>query len=90
MFLPNFRKSGNLVDLAAWLDTGVGKYAENNKHTDFYLENLVPNQDKKPRPTTRRILPITRRTFPLTQANGYKQLTQLQVTHTLMFNTLEH
>ena len=31
---------------------------------DFYVENLVPNQGKKPRPTTRR-------TFSLTRANGY-------------------
>ena len=53
------------------LDTAVGKDAENNEHTDFYVENLVPNQGKKPRPTTRRILPTTRRTFPLTRANGY-------------------
>jgi len=37
------------------LDTAVGKYTENNEHTDFYVENLVPNQGKKPRPTTRRI-----------------------------------
>ena len=53
------------------LDTAVGTDAENNKHTNFYVENLVPNQGKKPRPTTRRILPTTRRTFPLTRANGY-------------------
>ena len=46
------------------LDAAVGKYAENNEHTNFYVENLVPNQGKKPRPTTRR-------TFPLTPANGY-------------------
>jgi len=26
------------------LDTAVGKYAENNEHTDFYVENLVPNR----------------------------------------------
>ena len=26
------------------LDTAVGKYAENNEHTDFYVKNLVPNQ----------------------------------------------
>ena len=37
------------------LDTAVGKYAENNEHTDFYMENLVSNQGKKPRPTIRRI-----------------------------------
>ena len=53
------------------LDTAVDKYAENNEHTDFYMENLVPNQGKKPRPTTRRISPTARRTFPLTWANGY-------------------
>ena len=53
------------------LDTAVDKYAENNEHTDFYVKNLVPNQGKKPRPTTCRILPTTRRTFPLTWANGY-------------------
>jgi len=53
------------------LDTAVGKYTENNEHTDFYVENLMPDQGKKPRPTTRRILLTTRRTFPLTRANGY-------------------
>ena len=28
------------------LDTAVGKYAENNEHKNFYVENLVPNQGK--------------------------------------------
>jgi len=42
------------VNQAVWLillpnlDTAVGKYAENNEHTDFYVENLVPNQGKTP------------------------------------------
>ena len=40
------------------LDTAVGKYVENNEHKNFYVENLVPNQGKKPRPTTRRIFTL--------------------------------
>ena len=68
--------------LAPDLNTVVGKYAENNEHTDFYVENLVPNQGKKPRPTTRRILPTTRRTFALTRANGYN------ATHPVTSNSL--
>ena len=59
------------------LDTAVGKYAENNEHADFYVENLVPNQGKKPRPTTRMILPTTCRTFSLTRANGYNATHQV-------------
>ena len=47
MFLPNFRKLGSLVDLQPDLNTAVGKNAENNEHTDFYVENFVPNQGKK-------------------------------------------
>ena len=40
------------------LETVVGKYAENNEHKNFYVENLVPNQGKKPRPTIRRIFTL--------------------------------
>ena len=46
MFLPNFRRSGNLVDLEPDMDTTVGKYAENNEHRDFYVETLCPTQGK--------------------------------------------
>ena len=71
MFLPNFREQAVWLILLPDLDTAVGNYAENNEHKNFYVENLVPNQGKKPQPTTCRILPTTRRTFPLTRANGY-------------------
>jgi len=63
------------------LDTAVGKNAENNEHTDFYVENLVPNQGEKPRPTTRRIFPTTRRTFPLNTGK------RLQATHPVTSNS---
>ena len=52
------------------LDTAVGKYAENNEHTDFYVENLEPNQGKTPRPTTRKIF-----------TNHYHGQLGYQVTH---------
>ena len=81
MFLPNFRKQAVQLISLPDLDTAVGKYTENNKHKNFYAENLVPNQGEKPRPTTRRILPTTRRTFPLTRANGYN------VTHQVTSNS---
>ena len=58
VFLPNFRKQAVWLISLLDLDTAVGKYAENNEHENFYLENLVPNQGKKPRPTTRRIFTL--------------------------------
>jgi len=79
--------------LAPDLNTAVGKYAENNEHTDFYVENLVLNQGQKPRPTTHRILPTTRRTFPLTRANGYNathQVTSNSLTNVQHLWTLTH
>jgi len=66
-----FANQATWLILQPYLDTAVGKYAKNNEPTDFYVENLVPNQGKKRRPTTRRILPTTRRIFSLTRANGY-------------------
>ena len=63
------------------LVTEEDKYAGNREHKDFYVENLVPNQGKKPRPTTCRILPTTRRTFPLTRAK------RLQATHPVTSNS---
>ena len=46
MFLPNFREQVVWLILLPDLDTAVGKYAENNEHKNFYMQNLVPNQDK--------------------------------------------
>ena len=71
VLLPNFREQVVWLILLPDLDTAIDKYAENNEHKNFYVENLVPNQGKKPWPTTCRISPTTRRTFPLTRANGY-------------------
>jgi len=47
VFLPNFREQTVGLILLPNLDTTVGKYAENNEHKNFYMENLVPNQGKK-------------------------------------------
>jgi len=33
------------------LDWAVDKKSENKEHKNFYVENLEPNQGKKPRPT---------------------------------------
>ena len=55
MFLSNFREQVVWLILTPDRDTAVGKYAENNEHKNFYVENLVPNQGKKPRPATHRI-----------------------------------
>ena len=58
VFLPNFREQVVQLILLPDLDTAVGKYAENNEHKNFYAENLMPNQGKKPRPTTHRIFTL--------------------------------
>jgi len=56
--LPNFGKQSDWLILRTDLDTAIGKYSGNNEHKNFYVENLVPNQGKKPRPTTRRIFTL--------------------------------
>ena len=56
VFLSNFQKQSVRLILLAILDLTVGKNAEiMNTRIFFYVENLEPNQGKKPRPTTRRI-----------------------------------
>ena len=58
MFLPNFREQSDRLILLSDLDTAVDKYAENNEQKNFYVENLMPNQGKKPRPTTHGIFTL--------------------------------
>ena len=46
VFLPNFQEQTVWLILPPDLDATVGKYADNNEHKKFYVENLVPNQGK--------------------------------------------
>ena len=51
MFLPYFRKQSVSLIVLAVLDYGVANIVEIKEHKYFYVENLEPNQGKKPRPT---------------------------------------
>ena len=66
MFLPNFREQTVQLVLLPDLDTAVGKYAENNEHTDFYVENLCPTKV-----TNRDLPPVEFSHFTITGKLGY-------------------
>ena len=79
MYLPNFRKQSVRLILLTDPDATIGKQCGNNEYKNFYVENLVPNQGKKQRPTTRRIFTL-----------HYHGQISYEVTHTLMSNTYGH
>ena len=76
--LPNFcKQSASLFGLTI-LDSAEGTNNENVEHTTFYVENVVPNWGKKPRPTTCRIFTQITKWEKTLQSNSHCY----KVTHT--------